>query len=157
MSDERLCHDCQRPFNPTNRLNKYCCECRQFRPIVYRYVAPDGKSYVGAVGDGRNRNKYGIRRSNARLLEAFKQYPPETWTFEVLEWLPLGHSFQDYRNKDEAEQRHIDRLRSWDPAFGFNMQPVAFQGPARKAALRLYREAHLAWHQAKIPQQRLIP
>jgi hypothetical protein len=136
---ERSCCICGRLFAPSNRQNKYCRECRRGGSIVYRYICPDGRSYVGAVAyDGHLRNAHGIKRSNARLLDAFKQYPPATWTFEVLERRPLEYSLR------EAEQRHIDRLRSWDPAAGFNMHP-AIEGPSAKAARHLYREAHRAW------------
>jgi hypothetical protein len=130
---ERPCCACGRLFTPCNWQNKYCRECRRGVPIVYRYICPDGRSYVGAVGDGRRRDVYGIKRSNARLLDAFEQFPPETWTFEVLERLPPGHSFQHYRDLREAEQRHIDRLRSWDPVFGFNIQPAIRGALARHA------------------------
>jgi hypothetical protein len=139
---ERPCHSCQRPFKPTNKQTKYCRECTQLGAIVYRYVAPDGRSYVGAVMfDSHIRNAHGIKRSNSRLLEAFKQYPPETWAFEVLEQVPPDLNIR------EAEQRHINRLRSWDPAAGFNVHP-AISGPSAIATWRLYREAHQAW-QAK--------
>jgi hypothetical protein len=57
-------------------------ECRRIRfPTIYRFVCPDGRSYVGAVGDSRKRG--GIQRSNARLLAAFELHPPETPTAET--------------------------------------------------------------------------
>jgi hypothetical protein len=116
------------------RGRTYCprSECRRIRfPAVYRFVCPDGRSYVGAVCDSRKRG--GIQRSNPRLLAAFELHPPETWIFEVLERLPPGCSIQTLR---EAEQRHIDRLRSWLPEFGFNMAPAVWtaDGPAQRAA-----------------------
>jgi len=86
--------------------------------VVYRFIAPDGRSYVGAVRDGRNRAKHGIARTNQRLEEAFRQYPPETFRSEILEEVP-GWPSRDELAK--AEQRHINRLRSWDPKYGFNM------------------------------------
>jgi hypothetical protein len=75
----------------------------------------------------------GIARSNSRLLDAFEQYPPESWFYEVLERLTPGCSYRDRR---EAEQRHIDLLRSWDPEAGFNMHPAIWEGegPAQQAA-----------------------
>jgi hypothetical protein len=71
-----------------------------------------------------------VARSNARLKAAFKQYPPETFTFEVLEQLPRGRSEQELRAR---EQHHIDRLRSWSPDFGFNMNPAVW-GAKRQGA-----------------------
>jgi hypothetical protein len=98
--------------------------------VVYRFVRPDGRSYVGAVGDSRRRGS--IQRPNVRLLAAFELHPPETWAFEVLERLPPGCSIPALR---EAEQRHIDRLRSWLPEFGINMAPAVWtaDGPAQRA------------------------
>lgn len=102
----------------------YCSDVCLFgarAPAVYRFVCPDGRSYVGAVSDCRKRADNGIARSNTRLVVAFEQHPPETWTYEVLEHLPPRCS---KRELHEAEQRHIDRLRSWDPAAGFNIAPA---------------------------------
>jgi hypothetical protein len=81
------------------------------------------------VGDCRKRGD--IRRSNPRLLAAFALHPPKTWAFEVLERLPPGCSTEALR---EAEQHHIDRLRSRLPEFGFNIAPATWtDGPAQCA------------------------
>jgi hypothetical protein len=124
---ERPCHACGRAFDFSKRgRSKFSPECRPaVFPIVYRFICPDGRSYVGAVADGRHRSDHGVARLNSQLLAAFKQYPPEWWSYEVLERPPPGCSWHDRR---EAEQRHIDRLRSWDPTAGFNMQPAIWQG-----------------------------
>jgi hypothetical protein len=148
---ERPCCACGRPFDFPNGQSKYCPECWPAKfPIVYRFICPDGRSYVGSVADGRNRNgRGGISRANSRLLDAFEQYPPETWIYEILEQLPPGCSDQVIR---EAEQRHIDRLRSWDPAVGFNMHPAIWEGegPAQQAARQWRVEINRAW-QARQP------
>jgi hypothetical protein len=128
------CKTCGRLFAPGNG-RQYCPrpECRSNKfPAVCRFVCPDGRSYVGAVCDSRKREGYGIARANPRLLAAFELHPPETWTFEVLERLPPGCSIQTLR---EAEQHHIDCLRSWLPEFGFNMAPAVWtaDGPAQRA------------------------
>jgi hypothetical protein len=44
------------------RWRKYCNEC--YRPIaVYRFVAPDGRSYVGSSHNLRTRLLKGLSRS----------------------------------------------------------------------------------------------
>jgi hypothetical protein len=138
---ERRCSACGRAFGPPYGMREYCSpECRLAKfPIVYRFICPDGRSYVGAVADGRYRGDRGIARLNSLLLDAFEQYPPESWSYEVLERLTPGCSWRDRR---EAEQRHIDRLRSWDPAFGFNMQPATWEGegPSQQAGRQWNRE-----------------
>jgi hypothetical protein len=85
--------------------------------VVYRFVCPDGRSYVGGCININGRPRT-IHRSNKRVQAAFKQYPCETWTFEILERLPVGCPECELR---EAEQRHIDRLRTMEPEFGFNV------------------------------------
>lgn len=97
-------------------------------PAVYRFICPDGRSYVGAVANERDRAKYGINRRNKLLDEAFERYPPEAWTYEVLERLWPGCSEQELRR---AEQRHIDRLRTLDPEHGFNMDLARRRGHRR--------------------------
>jgi hypothetical protein len=61
------CKTCGEPFI-SRQGRQYCPrpECRRNKsPAVYRFVCPDGRSYVGAVGDSRKRGD--IQRSNARL------------------------------------------------------------------------------------------
>jgi hypothetical protein len=94
-------------------------------PAVYRFVCPDGRSYVGSVSDCRKREARGIARSNPWLKAAFERYPPDTFTYEILERLPRGCSIEQLR---EAEQRHIERLRSWDQERGFNICPATWNG-----------------------------
>jgi hypothetical protein len=127
-------------------------------PAVYRFVCRDGRSYVGAVGVISKRDDHGIARSNPRLLAAFEQHPPEDWTFEVLERLHPGCSKRELR---EAEQRHIDALRSWSPETGFNIYPAIWEGegPAQRAG-RQWKAAIWAtsceeW--AARPQRRMTP
>ena len=125
-----VCKNCSREFQASSKQAAVCPRCKVTRaPIVYLYTCPDGRSYVGGVSDGRKRDDRGIERSNPRLEEAFKQYPPETWTYEVLERLPPGCSRQELR---EAEQRHIDRLQTWSPEFGF-IPPFGLETDQRNA------------------------
>jgi hypothetical protein len=97
----------------------YCSEkCYRLRaPAVYQFTCPDGRVYVGSRADVLARKHEGITATNSRLAAALVVYPAETWTFEILQTLPAGCS---KANRYCAEQQHIDR-RSWDPAFGFNM------------------------------------
>ncbi len=89
-------------------------------PAVYRFICPDGRSYVGSRKDITRREREGLDPyfSNPRILEALKKHPLKTWRFEILERLS---SDQD---RHVAEQRHIDRLRTWDPQYGFNILPA---------------------------------
>jgi hypothetical protein len=113
------CKACGELFNPhSKKQSYYSFECRYSAPAVYRFIAPDGRSYVGAVHGIRDRARHRIYRSNSRLLTAFEQYRPESFTFEVLERLPYRCSERELR---KAEQKHIDRLRSCDPGMGFNI------------------------------------
>jgi hypothetical protein len=90
-------------------------------PVVYRFVAPDGRSYVGSVRCGQKR-AVALARSNARIRTALKDYPAATWFYEVLESFAPGCSKLALR---AAEQWHIDQLRSWTPENGFNLAPAA--------------------------------
>jgi hypothetical protein len=140
----RPCKACGLTFDPYHGA-LYCSdECRGSAraPAVYRFVCPDGRSYVGSVKDCRNRADNGLRRSNSRLLDAFEHYPPESFAYEALEQLRPGCSERDLR---EAEQRHIDRLRSWDSACGFNIVPAVQDGdgPSHRVG-KQFRQALIA-------------
>jgi hypothetical protein len=119
---------------------KYCDACSA--PAIYRFVCPDGRSYVGSTSYPRDRNLRGLERSNSWLLEAFERHPPETWTYEVLEKLPYGCSKEEVL---DAEQQHIERLGSWMKEHGFNIHPAVWEGnsPAISAG-RARREQEAA-------------
>jgi hypothetical protein len=89
--------------------------------VVYRFICPDGRSYVGSVSDSRNRFNNGIARSNSLLIAAFEKYPPEIWTYEILEELNPGCSIRELR---EAEQRYMELFASLTPEHGFNIRPA---------------------------------
>jgi hypothetical protein len=115
---------------PVGRGRKYCgpiaCVPRKRpAPAVYRYVAPDGRSYVGSISDVRVRDRAGLGRSNAWIAKALATYPPETWRSEILEWLPIGCSAEVLL---QAEQKHIDLLRTFRPKYGFNVAPALWFG-----------------------------
>jgi hypothetical protein len=111
---------CGRTFEAVDRMHKYHSpDCRRAKqPLVYCFVCPDGRRYVGSAADGYYRGNGRIGRTNKRLLEAFKQYPESTWTYVVLERLPLGCSERELR---AAEQHYINVLETWKPEFGFNV------------------------------------
>jgi hypothetical protein len=135
-------------------VRKFCSdECRtRPAPAVYRFVCPDGRSYVGSSANHLTRNKNGLDRRNPWMIAAFEQHPPETWNFEVLEKLQPGCSKEDLR---EAEQRHIERLRSWDIEIGFNIYPAVWKEgrqarPAGRASTPRQSNTHL---DASTPRQ----
>ena len=100
---------------------KFCVGCPNKRcraPAVYRFICPDGRSYIGITRNHHVRPRYGVARRNARLDEAFANHPPETWTYELIEVLPQGSSREAMQ---EAEQRHIDNFGSQRPECGFNV------------------------------------
>jgi hypothetical protein len=119
------CKACEKPFEPSNWKHVYCSyRCREGDPAVYRFAAPRWPQLR------RSRARYPqsrqVRHSAFQFAIArciLEQYPPETFTFEVLERLPHRHSSWQEASRElrEAEQRHIDRLHSYDPAMGFNM------------------------------------
>lgn len=126
----KRCIACGRPLPAGSHGRRmFCPEVCGHRkrpaPAVYRYTAPDGRSYIGSAGNIGKRDQRGLGRSNSWLIEAFVEYPPEMWTFEVLKMLPPGCSKQRLRR---AEQRYIERYRSWSPEHGFNIFPAVWFG-----------------------------
>jgi hypothetical protein len=123
--DSKACKACGTQFPPPTYLSKYCDNCRKPAPGVYRFVCPDGRSYVGSTRWLKTRPVFGLSRRNLLITAAADGYPLETWTFEALECLPAECSEQELR---EAEQRHIERLGTLDPSRGFNVTPAAPAG-----------------------------
>jgi hypothetical protein len=108
-----ICRACGERFSPRSFTQRYCDPCNS--DVVYRFIAPDGRSYVGSTWCSGLRQPT-LSRSNSRIKTASEKYPPETWSFELLERVPVGQS------RFEAEQRHIDRLGTLNPDRGFNMR-----------------------------------
>jgi hypothetical protein len=54
-----VCQVCGNPFPSPHKARGFCSpDCLRARaPVVYRYICPDGRSYVGSVSDSRNRFK----------------------------------------------------------------------------------------------------
>jgi hypothetical protein len=105
-------------------------------PIVYRFIAPDGRSYVGSVRYGQNRAG-SLARGNTRIGIALKDYPATTWRYEELQSFAPGCSERELRS---AEQRHIDRLQTLMPEHGFNMLPAVAESSEQRA--QYYKRAH---------------
>lgn len=127
---ERRCIACGERLPPGSHAGrKFCPEICDHRrrpaPAIYRFISPDGRCYVGSASDVRMRNRGGLSRSNSWIAEVVEKHPLETWTFEVLEELLPGCSKEALRR---AEQRHIERFRSWDRQHGFNMHPAVWFG-----------------------------
>src|SRR5262249_40278557 len=60
---------------------RYCSRhCRTYKlPAVYRWVCPDGRSYVGSTYNHELRLRcWGLKPSNSRLASALKKYPAQT-------------------------------------------------------------------------------
>lgn len=126
----KSCAACGEPLPAGSHASrKFCAERCDHRkrpaPAVYRYVAPDGRCYVGSVSDIRTRDRRGLSRSNSWIDEAPQKFPAKLWRFEVLKKLPPGCSERSLRR---AEQFYIERLRSWEPAYGFNCGPAVWFG-----------------------------
>jgi hypothetical protein len=119
---KKICRACNHQFRTKQHNREYCNKHRRAPsvPSVYRFVCPDGRSYVGSVSDGLIRDREGVGRRNGLLDEAFEKYPPDTWIFEVLEWLPLD---SDKIERRIAEQKWINHFDSMNPERGFNIRP----------------------------------
>lgn len=77
--------------------------------VIYRYISPSGKSYIGQTTNERHRrstwfcDKY--RYAGAAINRARAKYGPENFVYEIL-------SKKDYPNKNIATEE-LDRLESY--------------------------------------------
>ena len=79
-STVRRCIACGSLLPPGSNAGRMYCPkpCRHRlrpAPAVYRYVCPDGRSYVGSTADHRIRDRHGLSRSNSLIDEAFVTPP----------------------------------------------------------------------------------
>lgn len=99
---------------------------------------PTGKVYIGsAINLERRKRQHWAELArndhhNPHLQNAWNRYGAEAFTFTVLALvLPACLT--------EIEQQHIDQTRCFDPAYGFNIAPIAGShlGIKRSATTRL--------------------
>lgn len=90
--------------------------------IIYRYVSPSGKSYIGQTTDEqKRRNCFNDRKyySGKRMDRAIKKYGAENFTYEVLycgEYTTMNEAIADLNRK---EQEYITLFDSYHN--GYNM------------------------------------
>lgn len=90
--------------------------------IIYRYVSPSGKSYIGQTTDEQKRRQcFNDRKyySGSRMDHAIKKYGSENFTYEVLyrnEYETMEEAIADLNRK---EQEYIKKFDSYKN--GYNM------------------------------------
>lgn len=105
----------------------------------------NGRIYVGGTTDlGGRWRTHKVQLRNARhpakrLLTDFWEMGLQALSFEILEEVPEGGDLH------AAEQRHIDQLRPYDPAIGYNTHPRA-DSPMGVTRTRKTRQRMAAAH-----------
>lgn len=91
---------------------------------IYRYIAPDGRSYIGKTGlqQGARAQQGAGYRSSSRFWNAIQQYGWETFKYQVLAVVPKNLPNAEKR-ACLLESRYIKEYRTLSPLFGFNMRP----------------------------------
>src|SRR4249920_2896580 len=90
----------------------------QREAIVYAWICPDGRKYIGAVSNGNDRSKR-VERRNDRIAEALEKHPENTWKYELLARLPRSKATAYLHT---IEQMYIDMYQTMDPRYGFNIR-----------------------------------
>jgi hypothetical protein len=92
---------------------------------IYRYIAPDGRSYIGKTGlqQGARAQHNGVGyRTSSRFWNAIQEYGWESFTYQVL--AVVSKSLPDAeRRACLLESKFIKEYRTVSPRFGFNMRP----------------------------------
>jgi len=98
---------------------------------VYQIRCKNGKVYVGSAVCIAKRWGYhkqdlrAGRHSNSLLQRAWDKYGEASFSFEVIELVPVADLIQ-------AEQIHMDRLMSYAREYGFNINPTAGSNLGKK-------------------------
>lgn len=95
-------------------------------PAVYAITCVgNGKIYIGSTVNVFNRwrnHRHQLRKSihhSVHLQRAWNKHGENAFVFKVIEWVISESLLED------REQRHIDKNRSSDRRYGFNMAPAA--------------------------------
>lgn len=93
---------------------------------VYRYIAPDGRSYIGKTGlqqGARAQHNGAGYKSCPRFWAAIQKHGWEKFTYQVLAEIPK--TTPDAEKKAcELESRFIKEFRTTNSLFGFNERMI---------------------------------
>lgn len=108
--------------------------------VVYKYTSPSGKVYIGQTcrergrrNDFQEKGEYG----GSRIDNARKKYGPLNFKYEVLFRITSNDSDCVKTKLNEMEQHFINKYRSNEDKFGYNMN----EGGAGNVAFRMTEEA----------------
>jgi len=97
---------------------------KSIKNCVYRFISPSGKSYIGMTknfykryNDHRNGHKQPSRKKT-KFYDACKKYD-----FKDFKIMILVKDIEDEELLKFGEVLYIDKFKSQDPEFGYNMTP----------------------------------
>lgn len=101
--------------------------------VVYLYISPEDKVYVGVTINERQRRSCWFRAGDYagfRIAAARRKYPPELWEYRVLSRVSLDSLDALLLELSRLESYFIKEFRSSNPAFGYNVLSggVGFHG-----------------------------
>lgn len=92
--------------------------------VVYLYISPEDKVYVGVTINERQRRSCWFRAGDYagfRIAAARRKYPPELWEYRVLSRVSLDSLDVLLLELSRLESYFIKEFRSSNPAFGYNV------------------------------------
>lgn len=92
--------------------------------VVYLYISPEDKVYVGVTINERQRRSCWFRAGDYagfRIAAARRKYPPELWEYRVLSRVSLDSLDALLLELSRLESYFIKEFRSSNPAFGYNV------------------------------------
>ena len=96
----------------------------QYRGVVYMYISPEEKVYIGITIDERRRRACWFRSgsySGFRVAAARKKYSPELWEYRVLRRFEMDDVASLLDSLAHEEVYFIDFYKATNPSFGYNV------------------------------------
>ena len=93
--------------------------------VIYMYVSPNGKRYIGQTIDERNRkakHKRDSKTLKTHFANAIRKYGFENFEYKILiKFKPTLDREKLKRVLDKLEQRYIKIYNTYDSRFGYNL------------------------------------
>lgn len=110
-----------------------------FSGVIYKWVSPSGKVYIGQTCRPRERKRLFLKASKryggVKLEAARKKYPPELWTYSIVEVVHCSTRELLHRAMDALEIYYISAYDSFNIGYNSTLGGDGWDGYIRSKSI----------------------
>lgn len=121
--------------------------------IIYKYISPSGKVYIGQTTQEKRRRKtfFNLNKSygGAKIDAARQKYGPENFKYEIIETIVFKYKAESTKRLDELEEHYINLYYSYKD--GYNMTYGGYTNRGFKYSEEQKKEMSISRMGKKLP------